>query len=262
MSQTPQEQQEDPMPGTPPGDPACAEPSAAAREDAEIARAQIQAQALRTLEALLFASAEPLDLEELGRRLPKGVDAAALIEELERFYANRGVNLVRVAGRFMLRTAPDLTAALEVETSAPRKLSRAAIETLAIIAYHQPVTRAEIEEIRGVALSRGTLDVLMEAGWVQPKGHRESPGHPATWVTTDSFLVHFGLNSTRDLPGIDELKAAGLLDARPAISAYTEEGRLGGTEPEGEGDEAESLHPEVEPGSDDDDAQASRSAAE
>src|SRR6185437_1336262 len=116
----------------------------------------------------------------------------------------------------------------------PRKMSRAGIETLAIIAYHQPVTRAEIEEIRGVALSRGTLDTLMEAGWIQPRGHRETPGHPATWVTTQEFLSHFGLSSTKDLPGLEELKAAGLLDARPGINAYGEQGKLGEGVPEAE----------------------------
>jgi segregation and condensation protein B len=194
---------------------------------AEISRAQAQAQALRTLEAILFASPEPMDVKALAKRLPPGSDVEELVGELEAHYANRGIHLVRVAGRFAFRTAPDLGAALQIETTVARKLSRAAIETMAIIAYHQPVTRAEIEEIRGVALSRGTLDTLMEAGWIQPRGHRETPGHPATWVTTQEFLSHFGLNSTKDLPGIEELKAAGLLDARPAVSAYSEEGKLG-----------------------------------
>lgn len=205
----------------------------------EISRAQAHALALRTLEAVLFATAEPIDRAALAKRLPAGSDVDGLIDELEAHYANRGVNLVRVAGKFALRTAPDLAAALQIETPVPRKLSRAAIETLSIIAYHQPVTRAEIEEIRGVALSRGTLDTLMESGWIQPKGHRETPGHPATWVTTEAFLSHFGLNSTKDLPGIDELKAAGLLDARPGVSAYSEEGKLGEVEGESDGDEAD-----------------------
>lgn len=205
----------------------------------EISRAQAHALALRTLEAVLFASAEPIDRAAIAKRLPAGCDVDGLIDELEAHYANRGVNLVRVAGKFALRTAPDLAAALQIETSVPRKLSRAAIETLSIIAYHQPVTRAEIEEIRGVALSRGTLDTLMEAGWIQPKGHRESPGHPATWITTEAFLSHFGLNSTKDLPGIEELKAAGLLDARPGVSAYSEEGKLGEAESDADGDDRE-----------------------
>jgi segregation and condensation protein B len=214
----------------------------------EIARAQSHAQALRTLEALLFAAPAPMDEKALAKRLPKGVDVEELVNELEAHYANRGINLVRVAGKFAFRTAPDLASVLQVETVVARKLSRAAIETMAIIAYHQPVTRAEIEEIRGVALSRGTLDTLMEAGWIQPKGHRETPGHPATWVTTDAFLSHFGLNSTKDLPGMEELKAAGLLDARPAVSAYSEEGKLGEAEGgEDEGEVEEGLRAPLEP---------------
>jgi segregation and condensation protein B len=174
-------------------------------------------QHLRVLEAMLFASAEPVPEEELALRLPQGADVAALMIELERLYRPRGVNLVRVAGSWTLRTAPDLAGVLRLETSAPRKLSRAALETLAIIAYHQPVTRAEIEAVRGVALSKGTLDVLMETGWVEPKGRRETVGRPVTWVTTDGFMAHFGLAALGDLPGVEELKAAGLLDARPAI---------------------------------------------
>jgi len=198
----------------------------------EISQAHAHALALRTLEAVLFATPEPMDTKALAKRLPSGADIAALLAELESHYANRGINLVRIAGKYAFRTAPDLGSALQIEVTVPRKLSRAAIETLSIIAYHQPVTRAEIEEIRGVALSRGTLDTLMEAGWIQPKGHRETPGHPATWVTTEAFLSHFGLNSTKDLPGMEELKAAGLLDARPAVSAYSDQGKLGTTEPE------------------------------
>jgi segregation and condensation protein B len=197
----------------------------------EISQAHAHALALRTLEAVLFATPEPMDMKALAKRLPPNADVAALLAELEAHYANRGINLVRVAGKYAFRTAPDLGSALQIEVNVPRKLSRAAIETLSIIAYHQPVTRAEIEEIRGVALSRGTLDTLMEAGWIQPKGHRETPGHPATWVTTEAFLSHFGLNSTKDLPGMEELKAAGLLDARPAVSAYSDEGKLGTVEP-------------------------------
>jgi segregation and condensation protein B len=212
--------------------------------DDEISRAQAHALALRTLEAVLFATPEPMDEKALAKRLPKGADVEELVNELEAHYANRGINLVRVAGKFAFRTAPDLASALQIETVVARKLSRAAIETMAIIAYHQPVTRAEIEEIRGVALSRGTLDTLMEAGWIQPKGHRETPGHPATWVTTDDFLSHFGLNSAKDLPGMEELKAAGLLDARPAVSAYSEEGKLGEVEEE-EGEEG--LRAPLEP---------------
>ncbi len=227
-----------------PADEAAEVPHASEPAADEIAGAQAHAQALRTLEAVLFATPVPMDEKALAKRLPKGVDVEELVSELEAHYANRGINLVRVAGKFAFRTAPDLASALQIETVVARKLSRAAIETMAIIAYHQPVTRAEIEEIRGVALSRGTLDTLLEAGWIQPKGHRETPGHPATWVTTEAFLAHFGLNSTKDLPGVEELKAAGLLDARPAVSAYSEEGRLGESEEE-EGEEG--LRAPLEP---------------
>jgi segregation and condensation protein B len=195
------------------------------------------AQLLRLLEAILFAAAEPLTLDAIAARLPKDVDAKPLLDELEGLYADRGVNLVRVAGKFMLRTAPDLVDALKIERAVKRKLSRAAIETLAIIAYHQPVTRAEIEEIRGVELSRGTLDLLMEAGWIQPRGHRETPGRPALWVTNEEFLLHFGLDKLDDLPGVEELKAAGLLDARPAVSAYSEEAGLTFADPPGESED-------------------------
>ncbi|HXV25234.1 MAG TPA: SMC-Scp complex subunit ScpB [Alphaproteobacteria bacterium] len=174
---------------------------------------------LRMVEAILFATAEPVPLAALARRLPEGTDVKGLVEELKGLYANRGVNLVEMDGRFAFRTAADLASRLQIEREVPRKLSRAALETLAIIAYHQPVTRAEIEEIRGVALSKGTLDTLMEVGWVEPKGHRRTAGRPATWRTTPAFLDQFGLESLADLPGIEELKAAGLLDARPAISA-------------------------------------------
>jgi segregation and condensation protein B len=184
------------------------------------------AQLMRLLEAMLFAAAEPLTFEAITARLPKDADAMKLIDDVEALYADRGVNLFRVAGKFTLRTAPDLVDALKIERTVRRKLSRAAIETMAIIAYHQPVTRAEVEEIRGVELSRGTLDVLMEAGWIQPRGHRETPGRPALWVTTEQFLLHFGLDKLDDLPGVEDLKAAGLLDARPTVNAYAEEAGL------------------------------------
>ena len=188
--------------------------------EAEVSAALTRAQALRILEAVLFAAAEPLDRASIARHMPEGVELDALIEELERQYAGRGVNLVKIAGRYALRTAPDLAHALRIERTLPRKLSKAAIETLAIIAYHQPVTRPEIEEIRGVALSKGTLETLMDAGWIEPRGHRETPGRPALWCVTGGFLEHFGLNSRDDLPGLDDLRAAGLLDPRPAISTY------------------------------------------
>lgn len=171
---------------------------------------------LRLLEALFFAAPEPLGEDELARRLGPDADIASLVRELAETYAGRGVNLVRVAGGWTFRTAPDLGPELQHERVVARKLSRAAVETLAIVAYHQPVTRAEIEAIRGVALARFTLDRLMEAGWVRPAGRREAPGRPLNWVTTPEFLAHFGLDSLKDLPGVDELRAAGLLDIGPA----------------------------------------------
>jgi segregation and condensation protein B len=147
--------------------------------------------------------------------------------ELQGLYANRGVTLSRVGHGWAFRTAEDLTPLMKIERKVARKLSRAALETLAIVAYHQPITRAEIEEIRGVSLSKGTLDTLLEAGWVRPRGRRRTPGRPVTWCTTDEFLDHFGLESRDDLPGIEELKAAGLLDTRPALTALTARGKLG-----------------------------------
>jgi segregation and condensation protein B len=174
-----------------------------------------RAQQLRLVEALLFAVAEPIGEEALARHLDDAGDVAALLRELAENYAGRGVNLVRLAGGWAFRTAPDLAASLRIERPAARKLSRAAIETLAVIAYHQPVTRAEIEQIRGVALGKGTIDALMEAGWVRPKGRRAGPGRPLLWVTTADFLVHLGLDSLNELPGLDELRAAGLLDLTP-----------------------------------------------
>lgn len=175
-------------------------------------------QDLRLVEALLFASAHPVGAEVLASRLPEGSDVVSLIDELTEIYRNRGVNVVRTGGGWSFRTAPDLAPRLNLERTLARKLSRAAVETLAIIAYHQPVTRGEIEEIRGVVINRGTLDMLMEAGWIRPKGHRQTPGRPATWVTTPEFLLHFGLDNLTDLPGVDELKAAGLLDSRPTAT--------------------------------------------
>ena len=177
--------------------------------------------ALRLLEALLFAAPSPLDADALRERLPEGTDIAALMDELIAFYAPRGVNIVHVAGGWTVRTAPDLAPRLKLTQKVGRKLSRAAIETLAIVGYHQPVTRAEIEEIRGVVISKGTLDMLMEAGWIVPKGRKETVGRPVTWVTTEAFLLHFGLNSIADLPGVDELRAAGLIGPRP-VSTLSE----------------------------------------
>jgi segregation and condensation protein B len=167
---------------------------------------------LRILEALLFAADEPLDEKVLAARLPAGCDARALLLELQSEYAARGVNIVRVGGKWSLRTASDLAWLLTRETVVTKKLSRAAIETLAIVAYHQPVTRAEIEEIRGVTTSKGTLDVLLETGWIRLRGRRKAPGRPVTYGTTEAFMSHFGLEALADLPGIDELKGAGLVE--------------------------------------------------
>lgn len=173
---------------------------------------------VRLVEALLFAAPEPMDAAALRARLPAEADLAAILADLEALYAGRGIVLSRVAGGWAFRTAADLAPALKLDIPTPKKLTRAALETLAIVAYHQPATRGEIESIRGVATSKGTLDTLMEAGWIRPGRRRQSPGRPLTWVTTKGFLDHFGLDSLDELPGIEELKAAGLLDARPAIA--------------------------------------------
>jgi segregation and condensation protein B len=201
---------------------------------------------LRLVEALLFAASAPLDAGSIAARLPEGSDVETLVAELAEHYRPRGVNVVRVAGGWTLRTAPDLASRLKLEQTVTRKLSRAATETLAIVAYHQPVTRAEIEEIRGVVVSSGTLDVLMEAGWIQPKGRRETPGRPVTWVTTEQFLVHFGLGDRNDLPGIEELKAAGLIGPRPDFTLS----------------EAAALPPGAAEESDDDDTDEREAATE
>ena len=172
-----------------------------------------RAEERRILEALLFAAAAPLDEKALASRLPAGTDVHPLLQQLQREYAPRGVNLVRVGGKWTLRTATDLVWLLTHESVVTRKLSRAAIETLAIVAYHQPVTRAEVEEIRGVSTSKGTLDVLLETGWIRLRGRRKAPGRPVTYGTSEGFLSHFGLDALGDLPGLDELKGAGLVDA-------------------------------------------------
>ncbi len=173
----------------------------------------------RMVEAILFATAEPLTLAELSNRLPHGCDAAEALAYLRRRYEGRGVRLVRVGDAYAFRTAPDLGYLMQKETVEQRKLSRAAIETLAIIAYHQPVTRAEIEEVRGVAVSRGTVDQLLELDWIRFGRRRMTPGRPVTFVVTQGFLDHFGLESARDLPGLKELRQAGLLDSRPVPGA-------------------------------------------
>lgn len=175
----------------------------------------VNPQHIRMIEALLFAAEEPLDEGSLQARLPDDVDLPETLAALGEHYKGRGIELVQLAGRWTFRTASDLAQLLEEHKQVTRRLSRAAVETLAIIAYHQPITRAEIEEVRGVSISRGTLDVLMEAGWVKLKGRRRTPGRPVTFGTTDEFLIHFGLNGIDELPGVDELKSAGLLSANP-----------------------------------------------
>lgn len=167
---------------------------------------------LRMLEAIIFASGEPLDEVVLAARLPEGADLQTLLSDLTALYATRGVNLVKLAGRWAFRTAPDLAFLLQNHVQEQRRLSRAGMETLAIVAYHQPVTRAEIEDIRGVSVSKGTIDVLLELGWIKMRGRRKVPGRPVTYGVTEAFLTHFGLEAITDLPGLDELRAAGLLD--------------------------------------------------
>jgi segregation and condensation protein B len=175
---------------------------------------QARPEELRLLEALLFASAEPLDQATLAKRMPEGVDVKVALAQLQADYASRGVNLVKIASKWTFRTAGDLAWLMTRESTETRKLSRAAIEVLAIIAYHQPVTRAEIEEIRGVLTSKGTLDVLLETGWIRPRGRRKTPGRPLTFGTTETFLSQFTLEALTDLPGLEELKGTGLLDSR------------------------------------------------
>ena len=182
---------------------------------------------LRMMEALLFAASEPLDEATLAARLPDGADVPALLAALQARYAEAGVQLAQVAGRWRFQTAPDLAHLLAEEREEPRKLSQAALETLAIIAYHQPITRAEIEEVRGVAVSKGTIDLLFEQDWIRLRGRRRSPGRPVTYGTTDAFLEYFGLAAIADLPGLGDLKAAGLLSARlPADFAIPDPGRV------------------------------------
>lgn len=174
---------------------------------------------IRIIEALLFASSAPLSIKDLHERMPQDADVGGALLALKNHYAGRGVHLIEMDGQWAFRTAADLADSLALEKEVSKKLSRAALETLAIIAYHQPITRAEVENIRGVATHRGTLDLLIEAGWVKPGRRRETPGRPLTWVTTTEFLDQFNLESVMDLPGLDDLKASGLLDRRPAIDA-------------------------------------------
>ena len=187
---------------------------------------QEQTQQLRMLEAILFASAVPISPQVMLERLPEGTDLNILLPELKEAYAGRGVELVEIGGQWALRTAQDVGESLTIEKEVTKKMSKAALETLSIIAYHQPITRAEIENIRGVATHRGTLDILMEMGWVKPGRRRETPGRPLTWMTTTDFMDHFQLESLMDLPGLDELKASGLLDRRAAIETIPDTGDL------------------------------------
>jgi len=183
-------------------------------DDAMNAESEAHREAMRIAEALLFAASEPMEEAEIARRLPEGTDVSAILEDLKKDYSGRGVNLVRVARKWLFRTATDLGWLLSRDVSEQKKLSKAALETLAIVAYHQPVTRAEIEDIRGVAISKGTLDVLIETGWVRLRGRRKAPGRPVTYGTTEAFLLQFGLEQITDLPGLEELRAAGLFDGR------------------------------------------------
>jgi segregation and condensation protein B len=182
------------------------------------AKAAPSADAIRAAEALLFAGGEPLTAKALGEKLGPEVDVAAVLMKLKRDYTGRGIELVEAGGGWRFQSAPDLAGLFAETRDAPKKLPKAAMETLAVIAYHQPITRAEIEETRGVSLSRGSMELLLELGWIKPRGRRRTPGRPLTFGTTDAFLSHFGLASLDALPGKEDLKALGLLDARAAAA--------------------------------------------
>lgn len=203
-------------------------------------------QQIRLLEAIIFASADPVSERVLAARLPEGANVADLLEELRGMYENRGVNLIRIGNAVAFRTADDLASMMQIEREVVRKLSRAAVETLSIIAYHQPITRAEIEEVRGVSLSKGTIDILLEAGWVKPKGRRRLPGRPVTWGTSEGFLDHFGLESLDALPGVDELKAAGLLDRRRGFGPLAEQLGISDDQEEDEDDDHDEEEVDLE----------------
>jgi len=205
--------------------------------------ANVNPEHLRMVEALLFAAAEPLDQKALSTSLPEGADVPGLIAALQAIYKKRGVNLCCVSGKYQFRTAADLAFLLRKEQPEQKRLSKAAIETLAIIAYHQPVTRAEIEDIRGVVMSKGTIDTLMEVGWVKIRGRKRTPGRPVTYGTSEAFLVQFGLESVGHLPGLDELKAAGFLEAIPpsGFDVPNPSDSLGPDEDPYEGEEAEDM---------------------
>lgn len=217
----PEEQESDQgAPNQPASDPAAPEEAQTFDAGSEERADGPDSLAVRVIEAVLFSAAEPVREADLARRLQDPEQLGAALKILQSLYENRGVELFKAGDAWAFRTAPDLSDALKIERSSTRKLSRAAVETLAVIAYHQPVTRAEIEEIRGVGQSRGTLDVLLEAGWIKPGRRRQTPGRPVTWATTQAFLDHFGLENVKDLPGVADLKASGLLDKRPAIEAF------------------------------------------
>ncbi len=196
---------------------------------------------IRLLEALLFASSEPMSTHALHERMPEGADVGGLLMRLQEAYDGRGVHLIEVEGKWTFRTAMDLADDLNVEKHVQKSLSRAAMETLSIIAYHQPVTRAEIENIRGVSTNKGTLDTLMEMGWVKPGRRRETLGRPLTWVTTGGFLDHFALEAITDLPGMDEMKSSGLLDRRPAIETIHQDDLFAGQSAEEGVEEGDAL---------------------
>ena len=229
-----------------------AEPGGPGAEDAPEQEPLFEAPPLgeqeRMVEAILFASAEPVSVAELNARMPHGADAAAVLPLLQKRYEGRGVHVVRVGEAWAVRTAPDLGFLMQKESVETRKLSRAAIETLAIVAYHQPVTRAEIEEIRGVSVSRGTVDQLLELEWIRFGRRRATPGRPVTYVVTQGFLDHFGLESAKDLPGLRELRAAGLLDNRPPPGTALEDGEEAGQPELFEEDEGPAPGPEGEDG--------------
>lgn len=213
-------------------------------ESGEPRRAPPSQEAIRAAEALLFAGGEPISAKALGEKLGREVDVAAVLMKLKADYAGRGVQLVEAGGGWRFQSAPDLSGLFAEARDAPKRLPKAALETLAVIAYHQPVTRAEIEEIRGVSLSRGSMELLLEIGWIRPRGRRRSPGRPLTFGTTDAFLGHFGLASLDALPGKDDLKALGLLDPRAAAELDVprpEEGLAQDEEKLSDGDDAASF---------------------
>lgn len=208
-------------------------------EPEEVIDYELDEEHVRMAEALLFAASEPLDLKTLADRMPDAIHIPTVLEGVEKRYQGRGVVLMAIAGKYAFRTSPDLSFMMEKERVEQRRLSRAAIETLAIIAYHQPVTRAEIEEIRGVSVSKGTIDVLLEVGWIKLRGRRRVPGRPVTYGTSEDFLDQFGLDTVKDLPGLEELKAAGLLDARlpPGFAVPTPDDTLPPVEEDEEDDQ-------------------------